>query len=63
VGIGRPGKGSTVVEHVLGVPHDPIEREALDEGILLAAQAALELCRGKTIEEVSRVYNKRNGSR
>ncbi len=60
VGIGRPAEGTTVVEHVLGLPEGSDERENLENGIALAAEAVLRLCRGEALEEVSRAYNRRN---
>ncbi|WP_422479764.1 aminoacyl-tRNA hydrolase [Pleomorphochaeta sp. DL1XJH-081] len=62
VGIGRPQAPTTVIDHVLGVPEDPSESDALESGIRKAADAAIRLCNGQTVEEVSRVYNKRNGA-
>lgn len=62
VGIGRPDASLTVVEHVLSAPHDPEEQNALHQGVLQAAQATLDLCRGSTVEEVARDYNRRNNS-
>ena len=62
VGIGRPEAPTSVVDHVLSVPEDTQELEALREGISMAADAAMRLCDGETVEEVSRVYNKRNGA-
>ncbi len=62
VGIGRPLPATTVVEHVLGIPHDPTEQKELQVGISQAASATLALCRGATVEEVSRDYNRRNGT-
>jgi PTH1 family peptidyl-tRNA hydrolase len=62
VGIGRPEAPTTVIDHVLGVPQDRSESDALESGIRKAADAAIRLCNGQTVEEVSRVYNKRNGA-
>ncbi len=62
VGIGRPQKHVSVVDHVLSVPEDPMEKEALEQGLSLAADAVLKLCRGVTVEEVAREYNKRNST-
>lgn len=62
VGIGRPKRGSSVIDHVLGAPEDSDEAKALQEGVLAAAQAALRLCEHETVQEVARVYNKRNGT-
>ena len=62
VGIGRPVAPQTVVDHVLSVPEDPTELASLREGIAMAADAAIRLCKGESVEEVSRVYNKRNGA-
>ena len=63
VGIGRPEPGVTVVDHVLGGPEDPEERDALSAGVAAAAEAAIRLCRGEDFEEVARDYNKRNRPR
>lgn len=60
VGIGRPAEGTTVVDHVLGVPAESSEQVALSQGVRLAMQAVLDLCAGKAVEEVARAYNKRN---
>ncbi len=62
IGIGRPKAGEGVVEHVLGHPATPEERHLLDEGIALAAKATVALCRGASVEELSREYNRKNNS-
>lgn len=61
VGIGRPKTGVTVVEHVLSVPGDADEKERLAQGVSLAAEATLRLCKGETAQEVAHDYNKRIG--
>lgn len=62
VGIGRPEAPKTVVEHVLQVPEREEEREALRSGILLASEAVRALCKGDSVEEVARAYNRRNAA-
>ncbi len=62
VGVGRPQKGVSVVDHVLSVPETELEKEALERGIAKAADAAIKLCSGVSVEEVAREYNKRNGT-
>lgn len=62
IGIGRPAPQEGVIEHVLGRPTSPEERHRLDEGIALAAKATIALCQGASVEELSREYNRKNGS-
>lgn len=62
VGIGRPNPPATVVEHVLQVPGDEQEREALRRGVALASEAVVALCAGASVEEVARAYNRRNAA-
>ena len=63
VGIGRPQPGKTVVEHVLEVPDSVAGRESLGQGVALAAEAVMALCKGASVEEVAREFNTRNGTR
>lgn len=60
VGIGRPIPPETVIDHVLGRGRDSQEVEAIREGCSLAAKAVLSLCDGIPLEEVMRVYNRKN---
>ncbi len=60
VGIGRPVLPETVIDHVLGRGRDTQETEALRDGISLAAKAVMSLCDGISLEEVMRVYNRKN---
>lgn len=60
VGIGRPANGDSVVEYVLGAPENEAACQILRHGVNLAAEAVTALCRGGSIEEVSRAYNRRN---
>lgn len=60
IGIGRPAPGITVVDHVLSAPEDPRQQDLLQQGISLAAEAALKLCRGASVEEVAREYHRRS---
>ncbi len=62
IGIGRPKGDEGVVEHVLGHPATPEERHLLNAGIALAAKATIDLCRGASVEELSREYNRKNNS-
>lgn len=62
IGIGRPAPQEGVIEHVLGRPTSIEERRLLDEGIALAGEATIALCRGASVEELSRAYNRKNSS-
>jgi peptidyl-tRNA hydrolase, PTH1 family len=62
VGIGRPVPPETVIDHVLGQGRDSKEVEAIREGISLAAKAVMALCDGISLEEVMRVYNRKNST-
>ncbi|MGD1832071.1 MAG: aminoacyl-tRNA hydrolase [Sphaerochaetaceae bacterium] len=62
VGIGRPVPPATVVEHVLSSADDEKERELVQQGIVKAKNAVLDLLSGKKIEEVIHAYNRRNSS-
>ncbi len=56
VGIGRPEKGVSVVDHVLGHADD----ELIAKGIRLASQALQDLVEGKPLQEVMVAYNRRS---
>ncbi|WP_320127972.1 aminoacyl-tRNA hydrolase [uncultured Sphaerochaeta sp.] len=56
VGIGRPCPGISVVDHVLSRDSDPL----LNKGVSLASHALIDLIEGKSLEEVSFAYNRRN---
>jgi len=58
IGIGRPAKGVSVVDHVLSRDPSP----ALQDGIMLASSALQDLIQGKSLEEVMLAYNRRNRS-
>jgi len=62
IGIGRPEKGKTVIDHVLSKPTDIAEQEKLNQGIKLASEALLDFTRGKSFVEVSNVYNRRQNN-
>lgn len=63
VGVGRPQPGKTVVEHVLEAPDTIVDREALAQGVALAAEAVMAFCKGASVEEVAREFNRRNGTK
>lgn len=63
VGVGRPQPGKTVVEHVLEAPGSVADQEALAQGVALAAEAVMALCKGASVEEVAREFNRRNGTK
>jgi PTH1 family peptidyl-tRNA hydrolase len=56
VGIGRPGPGISVVDHVLSRDSDPMAKK----GVELAGKALVDLLQGKSLEEVAFAYNRRN---
>ena len=59
VGIGRPGHGQSVVEHVLAPGDDPL----LETGIQKATEAVIKLLQGSDITEVMDEYNRKNTPR
>ncbi|ADK80941.1 aminoacyl-tRNA hydrolase [Sediminispirochaeta smaragdinae] len=59
VGIGRP-KGGTIVDHVLGIPSEGEEQEAVDAGIARAAEAVTQLVEGEELQSVMNRFNRRN---
>ncbi len=59
IGIGRPGEGETVLDHVLG----KIDDDAIFDGIARAGEALVSLIEGKSFEEVANEYNRRGYSR
>lgn len=62
IGIGRPEKGITVIEHVLSKPTNTVEQEKLNQGIKLASEALLDFAKGKSFVEVANVYNRRQNN-
>ncbi|MCH3917010.1 MAG: aminoacyl-tRNA hydrolase [Spirochaetia bacterium] len=57
VGIGRPGNGTSVVDHVLGKEPDERSRK---QGIGRAAEALEDIIGGMDLQEVMRKYNRTN---
>ena len=59
IGIGRPSPPESIVDFVLGVPHDDMEKALLQKGIDEATNALKDLINQVPLEEVSRAYNRR----
>jgi len=57
IGIGRPGTGESVIDHVLGVPDN---RRKLYEGIELAETVIMKLLDGVPIHKVMNEFNRKN---
>lgn len=56
VGIGRPKKGESVVDHVLGVEEN---QKAFEEGINKAKDAVIDIINGEDITNLMQKYNKK----
>jgi PTH1 family peptidyl-tRNA hydrolase len=61
VGIGRPGKGVSVIDHVLGIP-DMREKVLLQSGVQRAADAVIQLMKGTAEQKVMNEFNRKTDS-
>jgi PTH1 family peptidyl-tRNA hydrolase len=59
IGIGRPTRPTTVIEHVLSRPASLEEQSELLKGIEIASEAVVKLLNQVSVEELMSVYNRK----
>ncbi|MFA7370695.1 MAG: aminoacyl-tRNA hydrolase [Sphaerochaetaceae bacterium] len=62
IGVGRPPQGADIVDYVLKRAATAAEQTLLNQSLDRAAEAVLAFCQGASLEELTREYNRKNGS-